>query len=355
MKKLSGLTRPCLPAVRFALLLVALLLGSCARVERVPLVAAMDAPVWPPPPELARVQYVTSVERHSDLFRKGGFFHTVVRIAAGEEETRMVRPHGLAIHPEGGVLVTDPGLSLVHFYDTHLGRYRAIGRDLEGGLTSPVGVAVAADGSILVSDSRRRTIESFDRDGRHGGAFGSHIFQRPAGITVDPQTGEVFVVDVMAHHVVVMSPTGEVLRVLGANGALPGLLNFPSHLALESRGNLLVADSMNFRIQRLAPDGTPLSMYGEAGNARGDFARPKGVAHVGQDVYVAVEGLYDSLVFFNAAGDLLLNVGGAGSEPGQFWLPAGIAMDRERGLLFVADSYNGRVQVFRMINLGAAP
>jgi len=48
------------------------------------------------------------------------------------------------------------------------------------------------------------------------------------------------------------------------------------------------------------------------------------------------------------AGNLLMFWGGAGRGPGQFNLPAGLFVDPE-GRLFVADSYNHRVQAFQLI------
>jgi DNA-binding beta-propeller fold protein YncE len=296
-----------------------------------------------------------SIHRHGDLFQSGGFLAALVRLAAGEEDTSLVRPFALAVHPGGGLLIADTGAPDVYFYDSPRRKLRALGRSLDGGLPSPVGVAAQPDGTILVSDSRRRSIERFDEKGRHLGAFGAaHSFERPGGIAVDPASGEVFVVDVLAHQVVAFAGDGRVARVMGRNGDAPGEFNFPTHVAVDAQGQLLVADSMNFRVQRLAPDGTCIALYGEAGNARGDFARAKGVASMGKDIHVAVEGLHDSLVFFGPAGELLLTIGGPGAGPGEFWLPAGLAVDRPRSLLFVADSYNSRVQVFRVQADGGA-
>ncbi len=334
-----------------ALLFAALLLVSCSGTTRDPYKVASGAPIWPPPPETPRVQYVTSIQHHKDLFETGGLFGRIVRFAAGGDDTRMVRPFSIAMHPEGGLLVTDPGAGCVHFYDSALRKYRVLGRDIPGGLTSPVGVAVALDGSLLVSDSRRRSIERFDRSGRSLGPLaGADLLQRPGGLAVNARTGDIFVADVIAHAVLVLSADGTLVRRIGSNGDAPGQFNFPTHVALDTHGNLLVSDSMNFRIQKLTPKGEPLATFGAAGNSQGDFARPKGVAAIDDNVHVAIEGLYDSLIFFSPSGDLLLTIGGAGSDPGQFWLPAGIAMDRDRGLLFVADSYNSRVQVFRLLS-----
>jgi len=326
------------------------LLAGCAtpRIDPLSTVPA-GAPAWPPPPERARVVHVADITRHDDLFDEGGFWTRVASTIGGPRETGLVRPYAVATYPGDGLLVADPGRRCVHFYHWAERRYVALGERLEGGLPSPVGVAVAADGSILVSDSRRGAIERFDIKGRHLGAFGTDAgIQRPAGLAIDAATGEVFVADVLAHAIVVLDQEGTVLRRLGGPGAAPGQFNFPAHLALDTEGNLLVADSMNFRIQRLARDGMPLGTYGQASNARGDFAHPKGVAGLDAHTFVAVEGLYDALVFFDDQSRLLMNMGGAGSGPGEFWLPSGLASDASRHLLFVADSYNARVQVFRV-------
>jgi DNA-binding beta-propeller fold protein YncE len=48
---------------------------------------------------------------------------------------------------------------------------------------------------------------------------------------------------------------------------------------------------------------------------------------------------------FSADGELLLSWGEPGSNPGQFRVPHGIAIDR-RGILFIADRENRRIQVF---------
>jgi hypothetical protein len=51
---------------------------------------------------------------------------------------------------------------------------------------------------------------------------------------------------------------------------------------------------------------------------------------------------------FNKDGDLLLTIGGQGQEQGQFWLPNGVFITKSN-LIFVADTYNKRIQVFRYI------
>ena len=56
---------------------------------------------------------------------------------------------------------------------------------------------------------------------------------------------------------------------------------------------------------------------------------------------------------FDPAGHLAMDFGGAGHAAGEFWLPAGLAADA-KGQLIVADSYNQRLQVFRLLPAAAA-
>lgn len=335
------------------LLILLLMLSSCAGRSGNPFVAGADAPTWPHPPEQPRVRYVMSFSESGDLFDSAGFFTRLIDFVFGSETVRMVRPYAVAIHPDGGIIVSDPGMARVHYFDIPSRRYHELGRDMATGLPSPVGVAVSGDGMILVSDSRLRSIEMFGRDGKHVGRFaGEHEFIRPGGIAVDARTGHVLVADILGHSIAMFQPDGTLVHRMGGNGVLPGLMNFPTHLAVTPEGHLMVADSMNFRIQTIDQRGNPVASYGDPGNARGNFARPKGVACIDSDTHVAIEGLYSALVFFDSDGRLLMTMGESGSEPGQFWLPAGLAMDGKRNLLFVADSYNSRVQVFEVIPRG---
>jgi hypothetical protein len=52
------------------------------------------------------------------------------------------------------------------------------------------------------------------------------------------------------------------------------------------------------------------------------------------------------LQIFDREGQLLLAVGKQGQEAGEFWLPSGV-FATAGDLIFVADAFNQRVQVFR--------
>ena len=310
--------------------------------------------VFPPPPALPRVAYVQSIQSHEDIYKQSGGFAGIKAFLAGPEDSRIARPYEVALHPSGGLLVTDPGRQGVHFFRWSTRDYVFIGEDIEGGLPSPVGVAALPSGDILVSDSRRESVERFSAEGKWKGSFASgEDLGRPAGLAVDPPRGRVYIVDVTNHRVDVHDIEGRRIAAWGERGGAPGQFNYPTHIAVAPNGNVAVTDSMNFRVQLFTPGGQYLDTFGQLGNAPGQFSKPKGVAVDGDGNVIVVEGLYDALQFLNADGELLLSLGEPGSEPGQFWLPAGLAYDPAEGLLFVADGYNSRVQVFRLLDTGS--
>jgi DNA-binding beta-propeller fold protein YncE len=61
-----------------------------------------------------------------------------------------------------------------------------------------------------------------------------------------------------------------------------------------------------------------------------------------------VDAVFDNVQIFDSSGQLLLNLGEGGTNPGQFGLPAGIAIGLDNKI-YVADSYNRRIQVFQYI------
>jgi len=56
----------------------------------------------------------------------------------------------------------------------------------------------------------------------------------------------------------------------------------------------------------------------------------------------------NNMQIFNKNGELLLYLGEQGRGIGQFWLPVGIYIDGNNHI-YVADSFNNRVQVFRYL------
>jgi DNA-binding beta-propeller fold protein YncE len=74
---------------------------------------------------------------------------------------------------------------------------------------------------------------------------------------------------------------------------------------------------------------------------------PKGVAVDRDGVVYVADSLFDNVQLFDRNGGFLLTLGARGTDFGEFWLPAGLFIS-DRNELYVCDTYNHRVQVFRI-------
>jgi len=114
---------------------------------------------------------------------------------------------------------------------------------------------------------------------------------------------------------------------------------------VDAGGRLAVCDALNFRVQIFDADLRPQAAFGQNGDGLGDLSRPKGIAIDREGVVFVLEGYFDVIQAFSERGKLLGVFGGSGVTPGRLWLAGGMTLD-PRGLLYVADTFNARVQVF---------
>ena len=109
-------------------------------------------------------------------------------------------------------------------------------------------------------------------------------FSWPRAVAVGAD-GSIFVADTRNHRVKRLATDGSVISIWGAGGgttaqAGTGLGEFssPVGIAVDANGNVLVSDYGNHRIQKLSADGTPLAQWGTYGTEPGQFAYPRGIA-----------------------------------------------------------------------------
>ncbi len=316
--------------MRRAAVVAAVWLGGCGglRVADAPLPPGLAWPVGEPRVRLERV-----VEQ-----RRGGRGMGAVLGTSGDAVPLFVRPYGVAWLGDD-LLVADPGAR----------RIVRVGADGHVQLSEPdvagpaVGVAACAQG-VVASDPEGGRLALLDLALKRVRWLAEGL-DRPTGVACDGDT--VYVVETGGHRLLVLSPDGS-RRVLGERGTEPGRFNFPTAV-WHSGGTLLVGDTLNFRVQRLAAaDGSFLGAFGNLGDASGDMPRLKGLALDSAGHVWASDAYLDRVSLYSTEGELLLDLGGSGSQPGRFAFPAGIAA-RADGRVVVVDSYNQRLQVFRLV------
>jgi len=334
---------------RLWLLLAAAIVVAGAGLRAWP-AATADGPVWPPPPDVARIKYIGSIAEPRDIGAGPGLFGRVASALLGRKrQPHLLRPHAMATDSVGRLYVADTEQKMVHVLDVGRKKYSYLD---PAPFTSPVGVAVGPDDSVWVTDSARRRVFRYSSDGKLratlGVVKGEEIFRRPTGIAV-ADDGRIYVVDTLACRIEVLSPDGRVVATIGRRGADEAEFNAPTDIAIGRNGRLFVVDALNARLQVLDREGHYIRAVGHRGNGTGDMDKPKGVA-VDSDghLYVA-EGLHDVLQIFSEDGRLLLVVGHSGMGAGEFSLPSAVHIDAANRV-YVADALNSRVQVFQYVS-----
>jgi DNA-binding beta-propeller fold protein YncE len=312
-------------------------------------------PVWPLPPEPARIRYVTSYRGANDFDskKKPSGWKTLVfgqDSAAPEVPDTLVKPYGVATGSDGRVYVSDTASRRVFVFDAERRTVTFLGDRQPAKLAKPTGIAVDASGTVFVADATHNRIFGFAPTGALAIAIGRDgDLESPAGMAIDADRQLLYVADSKKHQVFCYSTAdGSAVRTIGRRGSEPGEFNFPTNVSVDKEGRLYVTDTLNFRIQSFDAEGRPLGAFGTLGDTPGSLNRPKGIGVDDEGhVYVA-DTSFNNFQIFDREGQLLLYVGSVGSGPGEFFLPAGLFVD-QRNRVYVVDQGNARVQVFQYL------
>ena len=242
------------------------------------------------------------------------------------------------------------------------------------GLSCPTSVAVNSVGEVVVSE-RYGDVIIFDKKGKRLRS-NQHELGRCYGVAVDGEDN-IYCTDLDSNKIMICNRNGGSVKVhqvkqvqgLGHHGmAVVGdevmvcecgnkgiiivydrQLKYVRQIAgrdmgefndfsPDSHGNLYVTDYDNSVVNVFSIDGDLLRSFGY------DLSRPRGVCVAGQYVYVTDVDLYNVSVF-TTEGAYVTSFGYCGREEGCFNSPCGLCVNRD-GFVYVADSYNDRVQIF---------
>jgi sugar lactone lactonase YvrE len=215
-------------------------------------------------------------------------------------------------------------------------------------LVVPNGIAVDSKNRVYVADSKVRAIFVVDVE---TGSYemlknGSDArFQWLTGLAID-DSDRLFAADSGLHHVSVFDSNRKY------EGSIAEGMYDPGNLAIDNENRLLyVTDAEQDLV--LVYDADPpyklLRKIGKPGmkhtsTEAGEFAKPTGVA-VDDDGNVFVADTWnDRIQVFDADGNFIRTFGKAGDGPGYFARPKGLAIDAD-GHLWVADAVQDRLQV----------
>ncbi|HVS18554.1 MAG TPA: NHL repeat-containing protein [Planctomycetota bacterium] len=267
-------------------------------------------------------------------------------------------PAGVAVDAEGRVVVVETVPGRVRVFSKGGEELARFG---EGELLEPVGVALAPDGGYFVSDAGHHRVVRFDSGGAVSASFGSWgaadgELNEPRGLVV---AGErLWVCDTRNHRLQAFALDGTHARTLGGFGGEPGQFQRPCGIAFDGAGALFVADTGNQRVQKFDLEGAPVAAWGDFGPYPGFFSEPTGIATSGGRVYVADRDNHRVQVF-DAAGELDYDFGIHALLPregdGKVHYPEVLALAPDGSFLALAESFEDRVQLFERWPAGGTP
>jgi DNA-binding beta-propeller fold protein YncE len=205
---------------------------------------------------------------------------------------------------------------------------------------------------VLVFDLEGQQLGVLGEDVTDWGGFATvNLFGEiigPGGIAISSR-GEVYVSDTFAHRIIVFDQEGHYVAKLAFSADV-----FPTAIQFAPDNTLLVLNGYEGNVLRVSTNGDILSTMGSAGNEPGQlgvvfdvgrFDGARGLV-VDDDGSIYVVDTYNSRILkFSAAGNYLGYGGHFGSKAGEVYLPSGAFIDKVRGLLYLADTYNHRIQV----------
>ncbi|MCP4544386.1 MAG: TIGR03663 family protein [Chloroflexi bacterium] len=184
-------------------------------------------------------------------------------------------------------------------------------------------------------------------------------FEKPNGITIDPNGRFVYVADTGNHRIQKFTTGGQFVAAwdqifaIETDSGPVEQFNEPWSIAVSEDGTIFVADTWNHRVQKLDSNGHPVTAWGLFGQygvadgrvGQGAFYGPRGIT-IGFDgqVYVTDTG-NKRIQVFDPNGQFVFQWGGGGILDGYLDEPVGIARGLD-GAIYVADMWNQRVQIF---------
>jgi peptidylamidoglycolate lyase len=178
----------------------------------------------------------------------------------GADEHHFNLPTDIAFHPDGSLYVSDG------YQNTRVMKFTAAGKFVAqwgtpgqtlGAFKLPHGIAIDAQGRIIVCDRENHRLQFFDSNGIALEAWSGDHIGKPYGVATAPD-GRVLIIDgglpslksAARGKAVVLDANGQVLETIGSYGSGPGQFRLGHDIAIGPDGTIYVAEGTGERVQK---------------------------------------------------------------------------------------------------------
>lgn len=268
-------------------------------------------------------------------------------------------PVRVAADAAGRTYVADRSAGQVVVFD-------AFGRpvSVKAGLAGPLAIAVDSSGHIYIGEEQKGSVSVFDAQWNLLFQLGQGAgeFALPSHIALDLATGNAYVCDSAANQIKTYQGR-QAGPAFGGYGTGPGQFDFPAGVWVSPAGEVLVVDQNNNRVQVFDRTGDFKRLFslnssgGGMGLGSELSGRSQGIAGDTRGRLYVADSFQGQVQVFDLQGRLLSTIGSYGDQPGQFRSPVGLVADAY-GRLLVASANNRRIELIGLdafIQLAATP
>ncbi|MCY2929230.1 MAG: 6-bladed beta-propeller [Planctomycetota bacterium] len=306
---------------------------------------------YPAPPDLPRLQFLTSFDNVSSWAQPQSNFAEFV-VGSSKKNARQGEihsPYGIAAYG-GKLYICDLGPQIVHVIDVINKKYAPLGAP--GQLEMPVNITIAPDGTKYVCDTGKKKVAVYDANDQFVRYLGDPKTCVPIALAL--YKDELIVIDAFECQIEIWDKEGKVLKTFAGKGEEPGKLQGPTNVAVAADGRIFVSDTMGSNVFVFNHEGRIMGTIGAPGDTPGCFARPKGLLIDPNGILYTAEAQWEKIQIFTLDGQLLLFFGEGGPLPDCLGMPRGLAIDtstipafaqyidkdfQPEYLLFVANQY----------------
>ncbi|MCG8603614.1 NHL repeat-containing protein [bacterium] len=259
----------------------------------------------------------------------------------------LLQPQAIAIDVEGSVFIVDTGHNRVIKFNSSGEFVYSIGGfgwDREQ-FDRPLDISVKNGLDVFIADFNNERIERYDRKLNYISTFsteslsGDFQFGFPGSVDISKH-GELFICDNENDSIVKLDAFGQPYLRFGDFNWGDGQLEYPVKIDISRSDLVYVSDQGTNQIVVFDQYGNYVSRFGSK-----TLQKPTGLSWSDNRLYVADSGSH-RIVVFDQIHQVIFSWGALGDKIGAFSDPVDVAATKDH--VFVLDSGNARVQVFRV-------